>query len=115
MYKLEDEHPMKFSMLATMDGNNSLKLVDSAFRSGLSRIDDRMSTSSRWITPEDVDRFKDEVANSLKKVKFLLIYILNFNLSHTRSQLVIPLKATFQGHQARLKTICQPYLTQPLI
>lgn len=51
---------MKFSMLATMDGNNSLKLVDNTFRSGLSRIDDRISTSSRWITPEDVDRFKDE-------------------------------------------------------
>jgi hypothetical protein len=74
MYKLADEPPMKFSMLATMDGNNSLKLVDSTFRSGSSRNDDRMSTSSRWITPDEVDRFKDEVANSLKKkVMFLLM------------------------------------------
>jgi len=72
MYKLEGEPAMKFSMLATMDGNNSLKLVDSTFLAGLSRIDDRMSTSSRWITPEDVDRFKDEVASSLKKVTFLM-------------------------------------------
>ena len=55
-------------------GNNSLKLVDSTFRSGTSRNDDWMSTSSRWITPDDVDRFKDEVANSLKKVTFLLMY-----------------------------------------
>ena len=80
MYKLEDEPPMKFSMLATMDGNNSLKLVDNTFKLGLSCIDDRMSTSSRWITPDDVDWFKDEVANSLKKVTFLLIYTLQFYL-----------------------------------
>lgn len=73
MYKVADEPPMKYSMLATMDGNNSLKLVDSTFRSGSFRTDDQISTSSRWITPTDVDRFKDEVANSLqKKVKFLL-------------------------------------------
>ena len=82
MYKLEDEPPMKFSMLATMDGNNSLKLVDNTFKSGLSHIDDRMLTSSRWITPEDVDRFKDEVGNSLKKVKFLFIYTLQFYLTN---------------------------------
>lgn len=68
MYKLTDEPPMKFSMLAAMDGNNSLKLVDSTFRSGSSRTDDRTSTSSRWLTPEDVDRFKDEVVNSRHNV-----------------------------------------------
>ena len=44
-----------------MDGNNSLKLVDSTFRSELVRTDDRVSSSKRWISPEDVDIFKDEV------------------------------------------------------
>jgi hypothetical protein len=122
MYRLEDEPPMKFSMLATMDGNNSLKLVDNTFKSGLSRIDDRMSTSSRWITPDDVDRFKDEVANSLKKVKFLLIYILQFylyNFSHrlvTLVTLATLLRAfKFLSHRACLKTIHQPYPTRTLI
>ena len=118
MYKLEDEPPMKFSILATMDGNNSLKLVDNTFKSGLSRIDDRMSTSSRWITPEDVDWFKDEVGNSLKKVKFLLIYTLQFYLykfSHRKQLMLITLLRAFQGHQACLKAIHQPYPTQPLI
>ena len=71
---------MKFSMLAAMDRNNSLKLVDSTFKLGLSHIDDWMSTSSRWITPDYVDQFKDEVANSLKKVMFLLMYTLQFYL-----------------------------------
>lgn len=72
MYKLKDELPMKFSMLAAMDGNNSLKLVDSTFRAGSSRTDDRNSTSSRWINAEDVDRFKDEVMNSHQKVSLTL-------------------------------------------
>ena len=44
-----------------MDGNNSLKLVDSTFRSGLVRTDNRVTNSIRWISPDDVDVFKDEV------------------------------------------------------
>ena len=52
-----------------MDGNNSLKLVDSTFRSGSVRTDNRVSSSKRWISPEDVDIFKDEVK---KKVRYQL-------------------------------------------
>ena len=80
MYKLTDEPPLKFSMLAAIDGNNSLKLVDSTYRSGSTRVDDRISTSSRWIKPDDVDIFKDEVANSRPKVSahfYFLNYFLN--------------------------------------
>ncbi|KAF8164965.1 hypothetical protein B0H34DRAFT_687229 [Crassisporium funariophilum] len=61
LYKTANEPPLKFSFLAAMDGNNSLKLVDSTFRSGSVRTDNRASTSRRWISPEDVDIFKDEV------------------------------------------------------
>ena len=75
MYKLTDEPPMKYLMLATMDGNNSLKLVDSTFWSGLSCLDDWISSSSQWITPEEVDRFfKEEVATSHQKVTYLLLF-----------------------------------------
>jgi len=49
-----------------MDGNNSLKLVDTTFRSGTVRHDDRVTDSLRWITPEDVDIFKDEVSNKVR-------------------------------------------------
>ena len=59
---------MKCSMLAAMDGNNSLKLVDSTFHSGTSHTDDHISMSSRWISPEDVDQFKDKVSMSHQKV-----------------------------------------------
>jgi hypothetical protein len=46
MYKLTEEPLMKFSMLAAIDGNNSLKLVNNTFHSGSSRMDDSTSTSS---------------------------------------------------------------------
>jgi hypothetical protein len=54
-----------------MDGNNSLKLVDSTFRSGTSRTDTRTSDSTKWVKPEDVDQFRNEVGkvhNSLYSV-----------------------------------------------
>jgi hypothetical protein len=45
-----------------MDGNYSLKLVDATFQAGSTRPDNRASTSFHWLTPEQVDAFKDEVA-----------------------------------------------------
>jgi hypothetical protein len=49
-----------------MDGNNSLKLVDSAYQAGKSRADNRTSFHDRWISLEEVDEFKDEVSDSQK-------------------------------------------------
>ncbi|KAJ7823309.1 hypothetical protein B0H14DRAFT_3146083 [Mycena olivaceomarginata] len=60
-YKTDGEPHLKYKFLGTMDGNNSLKLVDTPFHPGL-RPDNRQSTSPRWITPEQVDVYKDEVA-----------------------------------------------------
>ncbi|KAF9032730.1 hypothetical protein BJ165DRAFT_1410660 [Panaeolus papilionaceus] len=48
--------------LVAMDGNNSLKLVDSTFQAGNEHADARISNSTHWITPEDVNMFKDEVS-----------------------------------------------------
>ncbi|KAF8874764.1 hypothetical protein BD779DRAFT_1613541 [Infundibulicybe gibba] len=59
LYKVQDEPPLRFSLLAAMDGNNSLKLVDSTFRPGKQRHDNRTQRHSFWITPEEVDTFKD--------------------------------------------------------
>ncbi|PPQ87404.1 hypothetical protein CVT25_007989, partial [Psilocybe cyanescens] len=61
LYEVEDEPPLKFRLLAIMDGNNSLKLVDSVFRTGSVRTDTRKSTSRCWISSEEVDLFKEEV------------------------------------------------------
>ncbi|KAF7369452.1 hypothetical protein MVEN_00274600 [Mycena venus] len=68
MYTIRNEPRLRFRWLGTMDGNNSLKLVDATFCSGTTRFDNRTSTSFRWLMPEQVDVFKDEVANSQKQV-----------------------------------------------
>ncbi|KAF8871444.1 hypothetical protein BD779DRAFT_1478233 [Infundibulicybe gibba] len=62
LYKVQDEPPLRFSLLAAMDGNNSLKLVDSTFRPGTQRRNNRTQRHSFWITPKEVDMFKDAVA-----------------------------------------------------
>ncbi|KAJ6614643.1 hypothetical protein B0H10DRAFT_1802889 [Mycena sp. CBHHK59/15] len=64
LYKLKNEPHLKFSFLGCMDGNNSLKLVEATFRTGSLRADNRTSTSFRWLTPPQVDVFKDEVADA---------------------------------------------------
>lgn len=52
-------------MLVTMDGNQSLKLVDDSFRAGTPLRDDRLGRSEYWLTPTEVDRWKDEVTRSV--------------------------------------------------
>ncbi|KAJ7080471.1 hypothetical protein C8R44DRAFT_653651 [Mycena epipterygia] len=68
LYKMVGEPTLNYSFLAAMDGNSSLQLVDSTFQSGVPRVDDRKSMSARWISSQDVDKFKDEVSNAQKKV-----------------------------------------------
>lgn len=63
LYKTVREPHLKFSLLACMDGNNLLKLIDSTFRTGSPQSDDRVLSSPQWVTPEQVDHFKDEVLN----------------------------------------------------
>lgn len=63
---LAEEPPLKFSLLCAMDGNTSLKLIDPFYRSGQALPDDRGVESPIWISPDEVDTFKDEVSNSKK-------------------------------------------------
>ncbi|RDB19588.1 hypothetical protein Hypma_013286 [Hypsizygus marmoreus] len=60
-YKLEGEPELEFSSFVSIDGNNSLKRLGTTVRGLSERIDTRNSLSDRWLTPEEVDRFKDEV------------------------------------------------------
>ncbi|KIY42820.1 hypothetical protein FISHEDRAFT_54696, partial [Fistulina hepatica ATCC 64428] len=64
MYVLEDEVKLSPSMLLACDGNNSLKLIDPQFRVGDVRHDDRALPSFRFVEPEEVDQFKNDVANA---------------------------------------------------
>ncbi|KAL0063013.1 hypothetical protein AAF712_010144 [Marasmius tenuissimus] len=64
LYQLENEAPLKPSILLAMDGNNSLKMVDTEKRSGRARLDTRHLNHPRWLDAATVDVFKDEVADS---------------------------------------------------
>ncbi|KIL54726.1 hypothetical protein M378DRAFT_92011, partial [Amanita muscaria Koide BX008] len=61
LHVTKQEPSLTYSVLVAMDGNNSLKLVDSMFRGGSPRKDERDALSLRWINPDEVDRFKDDV------------------------------------------------------
>ncbi|TFY62236.1 hypothetical protein EVJ58_g3989 [Rhodofomes roseus] len=67
LYKLEHEPTLKYSLLATMDGNQSLKLVDDAFRNGRVRADGQEARTDIWLLPSEVDRFKDEAGKANNK------------------------------------------------
>ncbi|KAJ6530410.1 hypothetical protein DFH09DRAFT_1093639 [Mycena vulgaris] len=45
---------------------NSKNLVDSTFRAGHPRFDNRKSSSFRWLTPSEVDKYMNEVKNAPK-------------------------------------------------
>ncbi|TFK80109.1 hypothetical protein K466DRAFT_605604 [Polyporus arcularius HHB13444] len=66
LYVLEGEARLQYSILTTVDGNQSLKLVDSAFRAGTPLADFRQARTDFWIPPAEVDRFKDEVGQAKK-------------------------------------------------
>lgn len=69
MYQIDNEPSLKYSLLVATDGNQSLKLVDSAFRAGDLRPNDQTLETDMWLTPEEVDVFKDEVKNAKTRAK----------------------------------------------
>lgn len=57
-----NEPPLQFSKLVAIDGNNSLRRVDpTQTKSTLPLDDSRLHTSDIWLTPSQVNQFKDEV------------------------------------------------------
>ncbi|KAI0684586.1 hypothetical protein BC835DRAFT_1292791, partial [Cytidiella melzeri] len=65
MYTLTDEPDLELSLLCSMDGNSSLKLVDSSIQYGHLRQDERVHRiKDLFLTPDAVDVFKDEVASA---------------------------------------------------
>lgn len=60
-FKLQGEPDLDFSILVSMDGNNSLKRVGATLRARQELFDSRSIDSDRWISAEEVNRFKDEV------------------------------------------------------
>jgi hypothetical protein len=78
MYILEDEPPSEFSMLAAIDGNNSLKRIERGTRdkdptgktivTASTELPDSCTLrldSDMYLSEAEVDRFKDEVKHRL--------------------------------------------------
>jgi hypothetical protein len=65
-YKLEGEPELEFSSFVSIDGNNSLKRLGTTIRNTNDRLDSRTIVSDRWLTPAEVNRFKNEVTSQVK-------------------------------------------------
>ncbi|KAG8680069.1 hypothetical protein FRC08_016559 [Ceratobasidium sp. 394] len=63
-YKLEGEPPLRYSILITTDGNDSLKRIGEA-----ATADHRTYNSSYYLTRAQVNAFQNEVSRSRKKKK----------------------------------------------
>ena len=63
-YKIDGEPDLEFSFFASINGNNSLWWMGDAIWNFNVWLDSRKLLSDRWISPEDVDLFKDEIKSS---------------------------------------------------
>jgi hypothetical protein len=60
-YHLDNEPPLEFDWLVSINGNNSLKQWDKSVYGVVPIEDSHIGRSDFWITPVDVDRFQYEV------------------------------------------------------
>lgn len=65
-YILEGEPELEYSFFCSFDGNNSLKRLGAWMHNMTARADNRSLESDRWLSPAQVNVFKDEVVT--KKV-----------------------------------------------
>ncbi|KAK1231535.1 hypothetical protein PQX77_005367 [Marasmius sp. AFHP31] len=101
MYELEDEPRLNPRMLLVMDGNNSLKMVDSEHKRGQARTDKRELHDPRWLSPTAVDEFKDEVANAQRATQKKQPPALNdtsANSSDVRGSITVPGGVDAESH-----------------
>ncbi|KAG6372115.1 hypothetical protein JVT61DRAFT_8829 [Boletus reticuloceps] len=60
-YRLEDEPPLTFDWLVSIDGNNSLKRWDTTVYGTMPREDSRIARSTYWLSDEAVDNANVDV------------------------------------------------------
>ena len=63
-YKIDSEPDLEFFFFASIDGNNSLRWMGDAIWNSNVWLDSQKLLLDRWISPEDVDLFKDEIKSS---------------------------------------------------
>jgi hypothetical protein len=75
-FKKQGEPDLDFSVMVTMDGNNSLKRIGATVRPHDHLFDSRSIDSDRWISAEEVDIFKNEVSEVCFVYFFLRFIVL---------------------------------------
>ena len=68
--RIPGEDEQEFSVLLSIDGNNSLKRISSAIRGMEALSDSRSIHSNWWLAADEVDRFKDEVLNTVSNILY---------------------------------------------
>lgn len=69
-YSVPGEPALEFSVMVSMDGNNSLKRVGASFRGhGKERSDNRTIQTMRWLPREFVDKFGNDVDSAEDSVR----------------------------------------------
>lgn len=88
-YKLKDEPFLEYSSFLSMDGNNSLRRVEASIHGFDARQDSRRILSDRWLTPEQVDKFKDEVASRNVSIVFFcfMLHIMFYSAADKGAEL----------------------------
>jgi hypothetical protein len=66
MHEVEGEEELAHSILTTIDGNNSLKLVDGSYRQGEMAEDLHIRSADFWLDEDFVNWFKDKVPSKVK-------------------------------------------------
>ncbi|PPQ92048.1 LOW QUALITY PROTEIN: hypothetical protein CVT25_005116 [Psilocybe cyanescens] len=70
LYEVEDEVPLKFRLLAAMDGNNSLKLIDSAFCAGSAKQLTHLQAQCWKVLAQIATDLKISIVNKLPDSMF---------------------------------------------
>ena len=80
------EEKMEFSVLVSMDGNNSLKQIGPSIRGHDELLDSRKVLSDRWINPQAVDQFKNDVTASVSSKLTIVPQVFHSIPLHDTSQ-----------------------------
>lgn len=90
--RVPGEPELDFSVLVSIDGNNSLKRIGTKIRGSEELQDLRSIKSERWLAPEEVDVFKNEVPNLVRLYHIIIILGLLNRISQMLTILLMKLR-----------------------
>jgi hypothetical protein len=80
LYRLKEEKKLRFTMLLTMDGNNSAKRIprrrenDEGATISIERLDERLGGEGYFLLREEIERWANEVTSSVHSKVCVSVY-----------------------------------------